>query len=140
MSHYLLDTDMVSLYQHGHPRVCAAVADHHSTDVVISVLTVEEQLSGWYSELRRAKKKAPILAATYLRMAKTVRFYAMLPIVSFTEPAIARYEDLKGLKIRIGKTDLRIAAIALEHNAVVVTRNVKDFRHVPGLQIEDWSK
>jgi hypothetical protein len=44
--------------------------------VVISVMTVEEQLSGWYSELRRAKK-APILAAIYQRMAMTVRFYAI---------------------------------------------------------------
>src|ERR1700730_12317651 len=124
MSLHLLDTDTVSLYQHGHARVCAAVADHPSGAVVISVMTVEEQLSGWYSELRRAKK-APMLAAIYQRMAKTVRFYAMLPILSFTEPAIARYEELKRLKIRIGKTDLRIAAIGLEHDAVVVTRNAK---------------
>jgi tRNA(fMet)-specific endonuclease VapC len=139
MSLYVLDTDTVSLYQHGHPRVCAAVAGHQTSAVVISVMTVEEQLSGWYSELRRAKK-APMLAAIYQRMAMTVRFYAKLAILSFTEPAIARYEDLKRLKIRIGKTDLRIAAIALEHDAVVVTRNSKDFKHVPGLQIEDWSR
>jgi len=102
-------------------------------------MTVEEQLSGWYSELRRAKK-APMLASIYQRMAQTIRFYAVLPILSFTEPAIARYEDLKRLKIRIGKTDLRISAIALEHDAVVVTRNAKDFKKVPGVQIEDWSK
>src|SRR5260370_31574920 len=125
MSPYLLETDTVSLYQHGHPRVCAAVADHQSSAVVISVMTVEEQLSGWYSQLRRAKK-APMLAAIYQRMAKTVRFYALLPILSFTKPAIARYEEPKRLKIRIGKTDLRIAAIALEHDAVVVTRNSRD--------------
>jgi tRNA(fMet)-specific endonuclease VapC len=102
-------------------------------------MTVEEQLSGWYSELRRTKK-APLLAAIYERMAKTVRFYATLPILSFSEPAIARYEDLKRLKIRIGKTDLRIAAIGLEHAAMVVTRNGRDFKQVPGLRIEDWSK
>jgi tRNA(fMet)-specific endonuclease VapC len=139
MSLDLLDTDIVSLYQHGHPRVGAAVANHHSSDVVICVMTVEEQLSGWYSELRRTKK-APILAAIYQHMAETVRFYSALPILSFTEPAIARYESLKRLKIRIGKTDLRIAAMALEHAAVVVTRNAKDFKQVPGLRIEDWSK
>ncbi len=139
MSLYLLDTDTVSLYQHGHPRVYTAVADHPSNVVVISVMTVEEQLSGWYSELRRAKK-APMLAAIYQRMAKTVRFYAALPILSFTEPAIARYEDFKRRKIRIGKTDLRIAAIALEHDAVLVTRNSRDFKQIPGLTIEDWSK
>jgi tRNA(fMet)-specific endonuclease VapC len=35
--------------------------------------------------------------------------------------------------------DLKIAAIALAHNATVLTRNVKDFKLVPGLRIEDWT-
>jgi tRNA(fMet)-specific endonuclease VapC len=72
MSLYLLDTDTVSLYQHGHTGVCAAVADHPSNTVGISVMTVEEQLSGWYSELRRAKK-APMLAAIYCCVTSRMR-------------------------------------------------------------------
>jgi tRNA(fMet)-specific endonuclease VapC len=138
MTAYLLDTDTVSLYQRGHPAVCANVARHSPGDVGITVLTVEEQLSGWYAELRRAKQ-APVLAAVYQRMANTVRFYASLPIISLTEPAICRYEDLKRLKLKVGKTDLRIGAIGIEENAVVVTRNIRDFAQIPGLRVEDWA-
>jgi tRNA(fMet)-specific endonuclease VapC len=85
MSLYLLDTDIVSLFQHGHPAVYAAVARHAAADVGITVLTVEEQLSGWYTELRRAKT-SQILAAVYQRMTDTVRFYAHMNIASYTEP------------------------------------------------------
>lgn len=139
MTAYILDTDTVSLFQHGHPKVCAAVGNHATDNVAISVLTVEEQLSGWYKELRRAKT-ARALAATYQRMANTVRFYSVMPVFSFTEPAIARYDELARLKLRVAKTDLRIAAIALENDAVLVTRNLRDFKRIPSLILEDWSQ
>ena len=34
--------------------------------------------------------------------------------------------------------DLKIAAIALQHDAMVLTRNQRDFEQVPNLDIEDW--
>jgi tRNA(fMet)-specific endonuclease VapC len=89
--------------------------------------------------LRKAKKPAA-LAAVYERMAQTVVFLGHLPIISFTEPAIDRYESLKRLKLKVKKTDLRIAAIALEYNATLVTRNSRDFAKIPGIRLEDWSK
>ena len=61
------------------------------------------------------------------------------PILDFDLPAIARFESLKSMKLNVGPMDLRIAAIALEHGFTVVTRNLRDFRRVPGLVCEDWS-
>ena len=44
-----------------------------------------------------------------------------------------------GAELNVKHNDLRIAAIALELGATVVTRNRRDFSRVPGLLIEDWA-
>jgi tRNA(fMet)-specific endonuclease VapC len=59
-------------------------------------------------------------------------------VVSFTKPAIHRFDQLKAQKINIGGYDLRIAAIALEVGATLVTHNASHFVQVTGLQFEDW--
>ena len=53
--------------------------------------------------------------------------------------AAAEFEHLKRAMIRIGSMDLKIAAIALTNQGTLLTRNLVDFRKVPGLKAEDWS-
>jgi tRNA(fMet)-specific endonuclease VapC len=95
-------------------------------------------LTGWYTELRRARKRDR-LAQVYQKLTDSIRFLARFQILSFTEPAIIRYEDLRIAYRRLGKNDLRIAAIVLETGASLATRNFRDFRQIKGIQIEDWS-
>ena len=139
MSLYVLDTDTLQLFQDGHPQVLARVRAVAAVDRAVSVVTVEEQLSGWYTQLRQAKQPER-LAWAYRRLAATVRFLSSIQIVDFDESAIRRYEDLKILKLKVRTMDLRIAATVLDRGAILVTRNVRDFEHIPGLRIEDWSK
>lgn len=60
-------------------------------------------------------------------------------LLPFGDKSLVEYEALKRQRIRIGTSDLRIAAIALVHGATVLTRNLRDFRQVPGLVAEDWT-
>jgi len=139
MNAHLLDTDMLSLFQKGHPAVCQHCAAAAPQSVSISVITIEEQFLGWYTRSRQAKTDAELAQASE-SMAAFARFIRQLPILAFTVPAIQRYHQLKKMKLNVGKNDLRIAAIALEAGATVVTRNLRDFGRVPNLQLEDWSQ
>jgi tRNA(fMet)-specific endonuclease VapC len=138
MSLYVLDTDMLSLYRRGHALVRQRVDSHPRDELAITVMNVEEQLSGWYSMLRRAKQP-PRLARSYQELADAVQFLAGWRILLYPELAIARYEQLKAMKLQVRKMDLRIAAITLENGGILVTRNVRDFQRVPNLTVENWA-
>jgi tRNA(fMet)-specific endonuclease VapC len=105
------------------------------------VITVEEQLSGWYTLLRRTSQRdVAKLARTYQRLTDNVEVLTSLRILSFTDSAIRKYCNLRDLKLNMRKMDLRIAAITLDQCGTLVTRNLADFRRVPGLAIEDWTQ
>ena len=139
MSFYVIDSDIFTLARAFHPMVCAritAAAAIH--DVAVSVITVEEALGGWYTLLRKARTIVETELA-YEELAATARQLTDYDILSFPRSAIVRLDGLVNLKLGVKKNDLRIAAIALDAGAIVVTRNLRDFRRVPGLTCEDWS-
>jgi len=61
-------------------------------------------------------------------------------IVSFNRAAAEKAGEIDGTLIKQGKkigiVDSLIAAIALTNNEKVITRNIKDFSRVKGLEIE----
>ena len=73
-------------------------------------------------------------------MSDTVRFLSSLTVLSFTEEAADRYETLRRARPRVSRMDLRIGAIAISFNAILVTRNLRDFGAIDGLTIVDWSR
>jgi tRNA(fMet)-specific endonuclease VapC len=138
MSLFVLDTDILSLYYHGDPTIVQRVDAQPASDLAISIMTVEEQLTGWYTLTRRARQPKEI-AQAYGHLGDAVVRLAKWRILPYTVAAVARVGQLKALRLNVRLMDLRIAAIALENGAVVVTRNLRDFGRVPLLTIEDWS-
>jgi tRNA(fMet)-specific endonuclease VapC len=63
-----------------------------------------------------------------------------MTILQFDADAQSKFEEIRHRARRMAAFDLRIASIALTRDATVLTRNVRDFRQVPGLEIEDSSK
>lgn len=138
MKLFVLDTDILTLHQHGHPEVCHNVAQHDAEDLAVSVISVEEQLSGWYSVLRKSKSDQ-MLALAYEHLTLCVESLSDLRILTFDEASIRRFHTLKASRIPIRHPDLKIAATALHWDGTLVTRNTRDFAQVPGLRIVDWS-
>ncbi|MGH8070917.1 MAG: type II toxin-antitoxin system VapC family toxin [Candidatus Entotheonellia bacterium] len=138
MSDHILDTDHVSLFQRGYPQVVAHVLAHPADRLVVTIVTVEEQLRGRLSQIRRASS-GPSRIQAYARLHELVDFFSEVRILDFDTMANTRYEALRQQRIRIGIQDLRIAAIVLSVSGILVTRNAGDFRQVPDLLIEDWS-
>jgi hypothetical protein len=91
----------------------AKVRDHDPSELAITVLTVEEQLSGWYTEVRKAKRPER-LARAYRELARTIRFLSRLRIVDYDEAAIERYERLRKQKVKLRRMDLRIASCVFD--------------------------
>ncbi|MCA9203233.1 MAG: type II toxin-antitoxin system VapC family toxin [Planctomycetales bacterium] len=138
MIRYLLDTDTVSLLQDLNKQVVAQVALHPPDEIGTSIVTVEEQLSAWYTLLRRARTSAQ-LVPVYERMTRAVNFLSNVPLLSFDAVAATTYDQLRKRYPRKGKMDLRIAAIAIANSCTLVSRNLVDFQDIEGLAVEDWA-
>lgn len=71
-----------------------------------------------------------------------LRFLAPISILPFGAAAAIEYGDirfyLQGKGTPIGPLDMLIAAHAKAEKTVLVTNNVREFKRVPGLKIENW--
>jgi tRNA(fMet)-specific endonuclease VapC len=138
MSLYVFDTDTFSLYQDGDPAVVANILGPGGHQLAVSGTTVEEVLGGWLHRVRIAEADVD-RAFGYAQYAASVEALAGWPVLPLPVPALGRFAALNRSRLNIGGNDLRIAAVALEAGGIVVTRDLRDFRRVPGLVCEDWS-
>jgi len=139
MSLHILDTDHLTLFRAGHPQVAAHVSATPAPQIAVTIITVDEQLTGWYTQLRKARDPVK-LAWAYERLYQVVESLKVFTVVPFSLAAAHRYFALRKQLPRLGKMDLAIAATVLEVSGILVTRNWSDFQQVPGLLLEDWSK
>jgi tRNA(fMet)-specific endonuclease VapC len=93
---------------------------------------VEEQCAGWLAKLHRTRKIHDQIIP-YERLAELFDFLADWDIISLKEAAADLFAQLRRQKIRMGSQDLKMAAIAMTENALLLSANLRDFQKVPGL-------
>jgi len=139
----LFDTDHVSVleWERGaeYERLRARVAREELAEVATTIVTYEEQTRGWLAYLAKART-VPQLVNAYQKLIRHVELYRQIEVVEFDERAAQEYERLLKSRVRVGTQDLKIAAISLANQALLLSRNLQHFRKVPGLKIEDWTK
>ena len=138
MSLWILDTDHISLLQRNYPNVKQCLRSIDPNKIFVTVITFEEQMRGRLNQVKQAKSQESLISA-YHALRETIEDYKRLNLLDFDKDAYSCHMNLLRQKIRIGSQDLRIAAIALSVDGILVTRNQKDFEKVPNLKIEDWT-
>jgi tRNA(fMet)-specific endonuclease VapC len=134
----ILDTNILSLFLRGDPKIVGRLGECDPAELAITIVNVEKMLNGWHARIRKAKTAGQI-TKSYQFLREAVQFAGSVHIQDFTPAAQQRFVELRKQYRRIGTNDLRIAAIVLEHNAILVIANVRDFRKIDGINIEDWT-
>lgn len=140
MSLYILDTNCFSHWQKNHPMMVQRV-EVNAENLAVTIVTVEEAIRGWFNVISQASapSQADKLVWGYTRLWDTLDDFKNLNILKFDQNVFTIYTEFRRQKIRISTQDLRIAAIVLANNAILVTRNNRDFSLVPDLVQEDWT-
>ena len=130
---YLFDTDTVNNLMKRSPsdRLLSRIRSISVEDQFTSSITLGELIYG-------ARKKGSARLLIEIQQLVT----ANLPVLAFDAEAARRYGELRaeleGQGAKIGEADMRIASIALARGLTVITGNVREFRRVPNLPVQNW--
>jgi tRNA(fMet)-specific endonuclease VapC len=138
----LPDTDHLSILQWEEQPACDRLLKRlnqfAADDVATSIVSFQEQIQGGLAYLNRARKPEQVVAA-YGKLETIWRWFLKMNVLSYTAEAQAHFVELRRQCPRLKTQDLRIASIAVATDATLLSRNLRDFRQVPGLSVEDWT-
>jgi tRNA(fMet)-specific endonuclease VapC len=129
---HMLDTDTMSYLIKGQAKVEAKYRAIGSDSICLSVISEGEIWSG-------VSKNSP--GQTKLtRMQLILESLSILPITSDVAKTYGKLRSqLEKDGQPIGPNDTWIAAHALSLGATLVTNNVREFKRVKGLKVENWA-
>ena len=129
---YRLDTDTcIYAINVRPPAVLDRFLAHENDGIGISAVTVCELYFG----VRKSASRRNLLALE--------KFLAPLEVADYGRDAAIAYGELRAALAKkgtpIGPLDTQIAAHALVLGVTLVSNNVREFRRVPKLRLENWA-
>ena len=130
---YLLDTNVISETIKPSPNIAVSawLSSIHITKFALSVITIGEIRKG-VEKIADQEKRRRIIQ--WLEIDLVEKFYGR--IINIDERVADKWGCICALN-NIPAIDGLIAASAMIHNCKLVTRNVKDFKKIIGLEIID---
>jgi len=129
---FLLDTCVVSDFAQGRPEVLARIKAVAPQDLAASVVTEMEVAYGLLLNPRLAARLKPVMDD----------FFSAIRILPYDRKAVEATASARaGLKRRgrpIGAYDVLIAGTAISNELILVTSNLREFKQVEHLTVEDW--
>lgn len=129
----ILDSNTISYYFRGDPQVVPRLQALRPADLGVPAI-VEYELR--YGLLRLPQDAATSRLAALVQLLRPLQ---LLPFDSECAALAARVRaELEAAGTPIGPHDSLIAATALRNQGTLVTRNVREFSRVQGLQWVNW--
>ncbi|MCU0735209.1 MAG: type II toxin-antitoxin system VapC family toxin [Methylotetracoccus sp.] len=131
MLKYLLDTNMVIYVIKRRPPAVREVFNRQHGRMAISAITLAELLHG----VEKSSDPPRNLAVVD-------DYCSRLTVLPYTDKAAAHYGSIRAaLETQgqpIGVNDLHIAGHARSEGLTLVSNNLREFKRVPGLLMENW--
>lgn len=131
MLRFMLDTNICIYVMKNYPPELRARFNALSGQLCMSSISLAELYFGAEKSQRRISNLEAI-----------EQFEARLDVLSFSPKAAMHYGQLRAELERTGRPsgahDMLIAAHARSEGLTLVTNNIREYVHVPGLQIENW--
>ena len=131
MLKYLLDTNIVIYVLKRRPVEVLAVFNTNASRMAISSITLSELMYGAEKSLNVNRNLEAI-----------EEFVSHLDVLPYDAKASQHYGQIKATLERkgeiIGENDIHIAAHAISQGLILVSNNVKEFKRVPNLALENW--
>jgi tRNA(fMet)-specific endonuclease VapC len=130
---FLLDTDICSyIIKRSHPALLAKLQTVPLDDIAMSVVSKAELLYG--VEVSPRPEHDRIAVTSFLQ------YVQVLDLIAAVADHYAKIRaELKATGVMIGANDLFLAAHARCLGLTLVTNNMRVFRRVPGLLLENWT-